>query len=117
MPVNGDYPLNEWVEVHRAGQPVVDRFGNKRPSLDHWERVKVFGWAVNQTSEGDQASVLRTYDQLTVYMPHKTAPAPSEKIKLPDETIWEVEGNPEDYDNNPWFAPGLVVVHCKKVEG
>lgn len=83
MPVNGNYPLTEWVEVYRTGQPVVDRFGNKQPSLDHWVRVKVFGWAVNQTSEGDHSSVLRTYDQLTVYMPHKTAPAPPEKIKLP----------------------------------
>lgn len=117
MPVKGKFPLNCWVEVHREGDPVIDRFGNQRPRPDHWERVQVFGWAVNQTSEGDQTSVLRTYNQLSIYMPHEAIPAPSEKIRLPNGTVWEVEGNPENYDNNPWFAPGLDVVRCKKVEG
>lgn len=30
---------------------------------------------------------------------------------------FEVVGEPEDYNNNPWFQPGVVVYNLRRVEG
>ena len=109
------FPLARTVEVYTPGEPVEDRFGNTRPGPGTWQPVKVFAWAVNKVEEQADDSILRTVDELTVYMPD--APDPGGRVRLPDLSEWQVEGNAEDYNNNPWWSPGLVVVHCRKVEG
>ena len=116
MPHSG-FPTRFSVEILRTGGVVEDRFGNEVPTPGVWESVAVFGWAVNDTSEETGTSVLRTKDLLTLYVPRGSAPAPSEQVRLPDGSVWEVQGHGEDYDHNPWFQPGILVVTCKKVEG
>lgn len=80
----------------------------------------VAGWSRKRVSEGDVNSVLRTVDALEIYFPTGDAPAPGEKVRLPDkpDEEWEVKGNPDDFDHGPFgFVPGLVVVHCRLVKG
>lgn len=108
------------VEVWREGAPVEDRFGNLVPGPGVWEPVKVAGWSRKRVSEGDEDSVLRTVDALEVHFPAGEEPAPSEKIRIPARPSeeWEVDGNADDWNHGPFgFAPGLVKVHCRKVEG
>lgn len=113
-------PLLHVVEVYHPGEPVKDRFNNIRPGPGRWETVKVASWWVHNTEEQDSqnASILRTIDTLTIHVPPETAPTPGGKVRLPDATVWEVEGNAEDF-NHGWhgFVPGLVAIHAKKVEG
>lgn len=61
-------------------------------------------------------SIMRLVDELQVFAPPGTLD-PAQELRLPDGTKWTVEGNAEDYSANPWFKPGLVVIHCKRVEG
>lgn len=106
------------VDVYRQGDPVKDRFGNLTPGVGVWESSPVAQWWVHRSEETDGDSVLRTVDLLTVHFPAGSEPAPSSKVRLPDGTEWQVEGNAENYDHGfHGWAPGLVVVHCKRVEG
>lgn len=109
------FPLGQTVEVYTPGEPITDAHGNDIPGVGSWEPVKVFAWAVNKVSEDGGEFTLRTIDELTVYAP--VAFHPGGRVRLPDSSEWEVQGNAEDYNNNPWWSPGLLVVHCRKVEG
>ena len=109
------FPLGQTVEVYTPGEPTTDAHGNDIPGVGSWESVKVFAWAVNKVSEDGGEFTLRTIDELTVYTP--VTFHPGGRVRLPDSSEWEVQGNAEDYNNNPWWSPGLLVVHCRKVEG
>lgn len=116
------FPLRFTVWVSEVVE-TTDRFGNTRMKAGGFRAVKAAGWAVNRVDEAAGSttysnvgeSVLRTVDQLDLYVPQRIAP--SAQIKLPDDTIWEVQGHAEDYRNGPFWDPGLVVVHARKVEG
>ena len=111
-------PLNYELEVYSVGPPVVDRFGNERPGEGSWSPAKVAQWWVYKTEEKGEDSLLRLIDLLTVHMQPEVAPAPGGRFRLPDGTVWEVEGNFEDFTHG-WhgWSPGLVVVHGKRVTG
>lgn len=113
-------PLLHEVEVYTPGELVKDRFNNLRPGPGVWRRVKVAAWWVHGSEErdGQNASVLRTIDMLTLHVPSEAALSPGGKVRLPDGSVWEVEGHGEDF-NHGWhgFVPGLLVIHAKKVEG
>lgn len=110
------YPLREQVEVGAWTDGGVDRFGNPKPGELIWESVNVFGYATVRTQEEQGDSIMRLVDELQVFAPPGTFD-PAQELRLPDGTKWTVEGNAEDYNANPWFKPGLVVIHCKRVEG
>ncbi|WP_157108905.1 hypothetical protein [Corynebacterium aquilae] len=83
----------------------------------HWQQVNVFGWALNVVDEQQGDSVSRTRDHIDLYAPHAVSPLSGQVVRLPDGTVWEVEGNPQNYDNNPWWQPGLAVTRLYRVEG
>lgn len=106
------------LEVYRPGAPTKDRFNNLKPGAGVWEPTPVVQWWVHRTEESDGDSVLRTVDLLTVHFPSGTQPSPAGKVRLPDGTEWEVQGEVEDYDHGfHGWSPGIVPVHCKRVEG
>lgn len=82
-----------------------------------WVPVDVFGWALNAVDESQGDSISRTRDHIDLYSPHTVAPTPGQVVRLPDGTVWEVEGNPQNYDNNPWWQPGLAISRLYRVEG
>lgn len=111
-------PLKNTVDVLVRGEPETDRFGNERPGKGVWRSVAVASWWVDRTDEKSGNSILRTIDYLHVHCRPEDAPKPDSVIRLPDGSQWQVQGNVEDY-NHGWhgWAPGLVVVNAKKVEG
>ena len=93
--------------------------GNVRPGPGSWEVVMVASWWIHKAEEKSDDSVLRTVDYLTAHFPVGDEPPASAQIRIPGQgQLWQVEGNAEDYEHG-WhgFAPGLVVVNAKKVEG
>ncbi|WP_156963562.1 hypothetical protein [Corynebacterium auriscanis] len=111
-------PLSHEVEVLTPGEPVVDRFGDSRPGPVVSRHLRVAGWWVDRVEEKAGESVLRTIDYLHVHVPVGAEFGTAAKIRLPDGSVWQVAGNPENYDHGPFgFSPGLVVVHALKVEG
>lgn len=112
-------PLRHTIEVYTPGEMFKDRFNNLRPGPGTWKTIRVAAWFVGSTEERDSenASILRTVDTLTIYCAPEQAPPPGGKVRIPGSGEWEVEGHAEDYRHGPWWDPGLVVVHAKKVEG
>lgn len=114
----GFLPAHHSVDVYRPGEPVADRFGNLTPGVGVWESTPVVQWWVHRSEESEGDSVLRTVDVLTVHFPTGSEPSPAGRVRLGDGTVWQVEGNPEDYDHGfHGWSPGIVPVHCKRVEG
>lgn len=108
-------PLNQALAIAEMTHEHVDRFGDTRPVLGAAKPVPVAGWYVKPVDETAGDSVLRTVDRLTVFA---SEPFPPEsQITLPDGTVWAVEGHARDYRHGPWFDPGLVVIHARRVEG
>lgn len=112
------FPTPYLLEVYTAGEPTVDLYGNKRPGKGQWKQVQVASWWVDRTEEKTGDSVLRTVDYIHVHIPADEQVSATSRIRLPDGSIWEVMGNPENYRHG-WHGwdPGLVVIHGKKVTG
>lgn len=106
-----------FVEVWREGTPTVDRFGNKVPGNGAWVRMLVLGWAIRDVQETAGNSVLRTIKQLVVYCSPDSAPTAAGKFRLPDGSVWLVDGGATDFNHGPWWQPKLVSVTARKVEG
>lgn len=110
------YPLTQVIEVSQP-KIIVNVFDEEELIEGDFKPVAVFGWAVTSSQEKEDDSVLRTIDLLQVYMRPEDVTGPAATFRLPDGSEWEQEGNVADYNHNPWFQPGLVVVNAKKVEG
>ncbi len=113
-----DFPTPFELEFALPGKPVVDRFGNERPGGFSWQRIPVSSWWIGATEEKAGDSVLRTMDMLHVHVSSSFSLDAAAKVRLPDGSEWSIEGNSENYDHG-WhgWAPGLLVVHARKVEG
>lgn len=104
------------VQVETPGGVIVDRFGDERPAEPETHQVAVFGWAIVKVAETVGDSVLRTVDELQLYAPPDAPITPASVVVINGQR-WKVNGIPDNYEHNPWFAPGLVLVHCRKVDG
>ena len=112
------YPRTIPVEVRAWTRTGYDRNGDPVMGFGLWQEVLVFGWAVSPTQEVVGDSLLRTIDTLTVYCAPGDDPGPGGEIRTPgDPTPWKVKGNDQDFANNPFFDPGLVVVTATRTEG
>ena len=110
------FPLRETIEIARTTTK-KNRFNNDVTVLGPFTTVTVAGWAVQQSEEKAEDSSLRVIDDLVVYMHPDDQPGPAGKLRTPNGDVWQQEGDPEEYDYGPWFRPGLVVVHARKVTG
>lgn len=112
------YPRRQAVQVRSRVQTGVDRNGDPKMGFSPWKAILVFGWAVSPTQEVVGDSLLRTIDTLTMYPAPEDDPGPGGEIMIPGDPVpWRVEGNNDDYSNNPYFVPGLVVVTAHRVKG
>ena len=111
-------PVKQALDMQFEGEPTTDRFNNIIPGVSEWRPVKVAQWWVDKTEEREGDSILRTIDTLHVHLPVENVPPSWGRIRTPNGSIWEVEGNVEDFTHG-WHGwnPGLVVVHAKKVSG
>lgn len=110
------FPLAHIVEVQGPDTVVIDRFEDEHTVPGEWVEMRVAGWFTSRPDESAGDSLLRTSTELTVYCPTKLSPAA--RLRLPDGSEWEVEGEAENYDHGPFgFVPGLVVIHARKVDG
>lgn len=111
------WPLRR--QVIKPGERYLDgydRFGNEKWVDSPPVPVKVLGWEIVRTTEGDPDSVLRTIDEAQIIAPPGALDAGTE-IELEGYGMWRVEGNPLDSNNGPWWSPGLVTYKARKVTG
>ena len=96
----------------------VDPFGNQveTPTSQRSEiPVDVVGWSAPSAQELATAGTLnRVAWDVDLYAP-TGAVSHEDRVRL-DDALFEVE-SVENYDNGPWWTPGLDVVHLRRVGG
>lgn len=96
----------------------MDRDGNEYPGQVQRTEIPVVQWYVGKVEESQEDSVLRTVDELTVYVPADTPVDPAAVFELPDGSRWPVHGHPRDYNHGfHGWAPGVLVYTARNTEG
>ena len=98
-----------WTVQHLAyAGTVEDSRGNEIPAFAAPVARKVYGWAAPQSSEPKVAGVESVVVTLEVFAP--TFPVSDRDRMVVDGDVFEVVGDPEDFNHGPFgFAPGMVV--------
>ncbi|STC97559.1 hypothetical protein [Corynebacterium renale] len=110
-------PVTHVVEMSSPGV-TIDPFGNEMPTEGQWREVTCAAWWVDKSEEQTGDSVQRIVDALHLLVPIEVDVQPATQIRLPDSSVWQVQGHPENYEHGfHGFRPGLVVIHAQKVEG
>lgn len=111
-------PSRHSLDFYTPGTPTVDEFGDEVPGVGRWESTPVASWWIDRVDESAGDSIMRRIDELHIHVEPQYAPTPGGKVRTPDSKEWQVQGNAENYDHG-WhgWAPGLVVVHARRVEG
>ncbi|MFY9190182.1 MAG: hypothetical protein WAN89_02765 [Lawsonella sp.] len=111
------FPLIFEVTVHRVRDTGArDSFGTPIKESTT-ESVKVFGWALGGADAPGDITPERVEYDATLYPPSSVDLVDGDRVELPNAGMFEVSGPPENYDNNPWFMPGMSVVRLKRVAG
>lgn len=102
--------------VRRKTTTGVDSFGTPTVGFVD-EEVPVFAWYRAGVDKPGEITPERVEYDATVYPPADTRIADGDRVILPNVGEYEVTGAPENYDDNSWWSPGLIVVRLKRVDG
>ena len=111
------FPLTQEVTRLRSGEVGYDSHGNEVLGPPVEDQILVFAWWVGSSGEPNLTGhVERTESDASLI----AAPGdfrPSDQVALPGVGVFEVDGYPANFDNNPWWSPGVETVALKRVEG
>lgn len=117
------FPLRQKVYHQRylgvtdgAGNTVYDEHGNEVESWAPKLEVLVFGWEPPKSTEPVVAGHDRVIVDIQLYAPVSVDPLPHDLMWLVGKKF-QVIGYPEDPNHNGFWAPGLVTVNLRRVEG
>lgn len=109
------YKCEYAVEVLRRAVQ-VNEFGDEVEVPGAPETIAVFGWYVGGRVEGrPDGHVYQVEWDATLYAPVEAGIHAGDRIRLPGVGEFTLVGEPSNWDNNPWFSPGLVEVRLKRV--
>lgn len=96
----------------------VDPLNNPTEGYSPDERIYVFAWYIGSSSEvitgGHEERVVI---DATAYPATEAGVSAYDRIELPGIGWCQVIGQPKAWDANPWWPPGLVECHLKRVNG
>lgn len=109
------WPLKFTITTQRGGYWDTDRLGNEMWVPGENVPVKIFAYRVVKSFE---KAITGGYpyliSDLEVIAPPGTFENAQSTAILPDGSEWELDGEAEDENNNPYFSPGLVTYHLTK---
>ena len=109
------FPTPHTIEVRDRVDGALDAFGDEVVEWADWRPMGVMGWAPTTTTEPKTVGVDRVVVDLEVFSP-ATVTARSQ-VRLPDGRIFDVVGEPEDWNRGPFgYAPGYVF-NLRRVDG
>lgn len=112
--MSADYPLTIPVtRVRRTIGPPDDL--NNDTEVEETETVLVFGWSVPSSDEPIVGGHERQTVDVVMYAGVGDFHA-DDAVHLDDGDPFEVIGKPANYDNNPWWSPGIEVVNLHRSE-
>lgn len=111
------FPLTQEVTRLRSGSDGVDAHGNVIPGLPVEDRILVFAWWVGTSGEPNVSGHVERVESDGSLIASPGDFLPSDQVLLPGHGVFEVDGHPANYDNNPWWSPGVESVQLRRVEG
>ena len=111
------FPLTKEVTRIRSGGVVTDPFGNEVPGPSSEDQVLVFAWWVGSSGEPNLSGHVERVESDASLIAAPGDFRPSDMVSLPGQGVFEVEGHPANFDNNPWWSPGVETVSLRRVEG
>lgn len=109
-----DYPMTVPVTRHRRAVGPPDDLGNDT-EIEETETVLVFAFA--QVSP--QEPVVYGHDRIQVDVQMYATPGdflPDDAVTIDPHGPFEVIGEAQNYDNNPWWTPGVEVINLRRVQ-
>lgn len=94
----------------------ADGLGNTTLSYGDSETVAVFGWHTGGADAASGIAPQRVIYDAVLYAPQNIRFHHGDRIELPGEGLFTVEGEPKRWANNPWFNPGMAGVDLKRVD-
>lgn len=115
------FPLRFEVGVHTYSTGADDGYGGTTDTYtpavgEPGVSQKVYGWSAPSSTEPKVAGHDRVVVDVELLAPPDFTVSAHDLVDLPDG-VYEVVGQPEDYNHGPFgFTPGLVV-NLRRVEG
>lgn len=108
------FPLTVSIGLRRS-VTVTNGFGDEVRGYGDPETVKVFAfYQTGGTEVGIDGHTQQVEHDAVVFAPTELGITAEDRIDLP-WGIFDVSQPPGDWDNNPWWSPGLVQVKLKRV--
>lgn len=98
------------------GESGRDEYGNDVEAWAPWSPIRVFGWEPAKSTEPVLVGHERIVIAVKLYARKADRIGEHDRLIL-EGRVYDVVGEPEDPNNNPWFQPGLVTVNLRRVEG
>ena len=96
---------------------MTNGFGDEVRDYGDTDEVEVFAFYVTGGEEvGTDGHVQQVSYDAVVFAPDELNITAGDEVELPNVGVFKVEGPPGNWDNNPWFTPGLVQVRLRRVE-
>ena len=111
------FTLTQEVTRLRSGGVVTDPFGNEVPGAPAEDQVMVFAWWVGSSGEPYPSGHVERVESDASLIAAPGDFVQSDRVILPGVGVFEVEGRPANFDNNPWWSPGVETVALRMVEG
>lgn len=112
--MSAEYPLTVPVTRVRRTVGPPDGLGNDT-EIEVAETVLVFAWSQVNPME----PVVAGHDRLQVDVQMYADPGdflPDDAVVLDAGLPFEVIGEPNNYDHNPWWSPGVEVINLRRVQ-
>lgn len=111
------FPLTQEVTRLRPGQAGWDSHGNEISGTPLAEQVRVFAWWIGSSGEPNTPGHVERVESDASLIAAPGDFRPADHVQLPGAGEFEVDGHPSNYDNNPWWSPGVEMVQLRRVEG
>lgn len=111
------FPLTQEVTRLRSGEDGTDAHGNQIPGPTEEDQVLVFAWWIGSSGEPQLPGHVERVESDASLIAGPGDFLPTDHVVLPGHGVFEVEGHPSNYDNNPWWSPGVETVALRRVEG
>ena len=111
------FPCTIEVTRLRSGGMSDDPFGNPVPAPPSEDQILVFAWWIGTSGEPSMAGHVERVESDASLIAEPGDFKPSDQVVLPGAGLFEVDGYPANFDNNPWWSPGVETVSLRRVEG
>ena len=94
----------------------VDGLGNSVLSYAESRPAQVFGWHTGGNEDATGLAPQRVVYDAVLYAPQDIRFHNGDRVELPGEGTFTVEGEPKRWANNPWFNPGMAEIDLVRVD-